>query len=141
MNFVTIQRIWMQGKYPTPGILYLDSIPFCFSLELPWKDNQHNISCIPIGHYVCKRRKGVTLEHVKEPFETFEVKEVFGRSGILFHMGNSAGASEGCILLGNGLSGVADIYLSNSVDTLLRFVKSIEGDEFCLEVRCDPYFS
>ena len=33
-----------------------------FTLELPWKDNQRNISCIPAGYYFCNRvadRKGV----------------------------------------------------------------------------------
>jgi len=32
------------------GVLIFQNF-HCYSLELPWKDNQQNISCIPAGKY------------------------------------------------------------------------------------------
>lgn len=54
---------------------------------------------VPPGTYVCER--GIhTLSH-GVPFETFEVMDVPGHSGILFHIGNTQSDSSGCILLGD----------------------------------------
>ncbi len=77
---------------------------FCFSsftLELPWRDNRQNVSCIPAGTYPL-------VWHESKKHKAFHVKDVPGRSGILIHSGNLAGDtdkgfktdSEGCILLG-----------------------------------------
>jgi len=68
--------------------------PFCVSLELPYKNNEPNISCIKSGVY-----EGV---RVKSPRfgDTFEVKgNLEGRTHILFHCGNSIEDSRGCFLL------------------------------------------
>lgn len=66
----------------------------CYSLELPWRDNATNRSCIPTGKYQCvwtnsKRFGGCYL-----------VTDVPKRSGILFHRGNTSNHTWGCILLG-----------------------------------------
>lgn len=54
---------------------------------------------LPIGTYQCVR--GIhQLEGMKDPFETFEVTNVPGHSGVLFHVGNYNRDSSGCILLG-----------------------------------------
>ena len=65
-----------------------------FTLENPWLDNAPNISCIPVGSYVCKR--------VISPKygETFEITGVDGRTHILFHEGNYPSNTMGCVLLG-----------------------------------------
>lgn len=52
----------------------------------------------PPGDYVCVR--GTHQLHNGIPFETFEVTEVPGHSGILFHKGNLEKDSSGCYLLG-----------------------------------------
>lgn len=52
------------------------------------------------GTYVCKRGMH-KLKHSKTPFETFEVTNVPGHTGILFHVGNTNADSSGCILLGS----------------------------------------
>src|ERR1700743_893496 len=53
----------------------------CFDLDLSWKDNKTNISCIPKGTYNCSIR----------PFydtTQYEVLDVPGRTGIFIHTGN-----------------------------------------------------
>jgi hypothetical protein len=72
------------------------------TLELPWKNNQRNISCIPEGVYktilVASPRFG----------RVYGVQDVPNRSSILIHAGNFAGDTSkgyrsdvaGCILVG-----------------------------------------
>jgi len=56
----------------------------CFTIELPWKDNKRNVSCIPEGRYrLIKRFTSRRGWHLM-------VKDVPGRSGILFHPANNA---------------------------------------------------
>jgi len=65
------------------------------TLELPWRANMRNLSCIPAGDY--------TVSKVNSPKfgpGTFQVNNVKGRSHILFHAGNFTRDIEGCILLG-----------------------------------------
>src|SRR5271168_2377957 len=59
---------------------------------------------LPNGNYLCV--KGLhSLDHTPTPFEAFEVTNVPGHSGILFHIGNYNRDSDGCILLGTSLAG------------------------------------
>ena len=78
----------------TFGVFLDEGIPFCVTLERPWKNNQRNISCIPGGQYTCERVQSEKFGN------TFEVKNVPGRSLIRFHSGNIDDDSHGCILLG-----------------------------------------
>lgn len=64
------------------------------SLELPWRDNTRNVSCIPEGEYRCDVFRSERWDKV------YEVQNVPGRSAILFHPGNTTADIEGCILLG-----------------------------------------
>ena len=78
----------------TFGVLFDEDTPFCLTLEREWNDNRRGESCIPAGHYVCKRVKSPKFG------DTFEVCDVYGRSHILFHKGNLEDDSHGCILVG-----------------------------------------
>jgi len=40
----------------TNGVLVIHGNTVVFTIELPWKDNQHNISCIPEGRYEIRER-------------------------------------------------------------------------------------
>jgi len=91
----------------TFGVLIDNDIPICLTLELPYRGNQRNISCIPFGKYECKRKNSNRFG------DTFEVKNVSGRTHILLHKGNTIKDTSGCILLGNSygfLGGVPAIY-------------------------------
>lgn len=57
---------------------------------------------IPGGKWTCLRGQH-KLAHSEQPFSTFEVTEIDGHSGIVFHAGNYNKDSDGCILLGTGI--------------------------------------
>lgn len=78
----------------TVGVLTVDGEIMGYTLELPWRGNQRNVSCIPAGEYVCRR--------VDSPRygSTYEVCDVPGRSHILVHLGNTVNDTQGCILVG-----------------------------------------
>lgn len=78
----------------TFGVLIHRGTPFALTLENPWRQNERNVSCIPAGEYQCRRTQSPRFG------ETFTVLEVPGRSHILFHKGNVAEDTEGCILVG-----------------------------------------
>ncbi len=70
------------------------NLPICLSLELPWKNNQRSISCIPEGTYICEPYSSSKYTNV------YEIKDVEGRSKILIHVGNTTDDIEGCICTG-----------------------------------------
>jgi hypothetical protein len=78
----------------TIGILKIDKLVFCFTLEPKDMENKVNVSSIPAQQYICKRVESPTHG------DTFEVMNVPGRSHVLFHKGNTAQDTQGCILLG-----------------------------------------
>lgn len=84
----------------TYGVLIQGDIPFAVTLERPWLDNQPEVSCIPAGQYDCRKVQSPKFG------ETFEVMNVPGRSAILFHKGNIADQSRGCILIGEAFNPV-----------------------------------
>ena len=59
----------------TMGKLYLDDDiePFCDTLELPWRDNKINISCIPTGSYALELRSND--KSTKFPYEHLLVQD------------------------------------------------------------------
>ena len=76
----------------TNGTIYYKGKLQCNCIELPWLNNQHQVSCIPEGRY--------ELEKIyNEKFKWhFIVKNVPGREAILVHPANSALKElKGCI--------------------------------------------
>ena len=65
-----------------------------YTLELPYLNNQQNISCINEGVYL------VIPNNTSAHPDTYRVLNVLGRSGILFHIGNYPRDVRGCILVG-----------------------------------------
>lgn len=65
------------------------------TLELPYKDNQRNISCIPCGKYK------VTKRFSEKYGNHFKIENVHNRSDILIHVGNYPSDTHGCILIGD----------------------------------------
>jgi hypothetical protein len=83
----------------TTGVLEVldggaDTVLKLCTLELPWNDNRHDISCIPAGLYVVAPYLSPHLGNV------LEVKSVPDRSGIRIHAANFVGQLQGCIAVG-----------------------------------------
>ncbi len=126
------------GVQGTLGFLQLQDGWGCRTLELPWRDNAVNISCIPEGEYTCRVVQSGKYGSV------YHVQDVPGRTGILIHPGNLAGSesdgwithSHGCILLGRQagvLGGQRAVLFSRpAVATLMR---RMEGKPFVLNVQ------
>lgn len=87
------------GSSGTVGVLLLDMMPICWTLERPWLGNKRNVSCIPEGLYEMRVSKSTGLGYT-----TPEVLDVPGRSGIRMHIGNQVEDCKGCILLGMEVS-------------------------------------
>jgi len=99
---VTIIRLEDNFRFGMFGILLIQTEIFCWTLEPPEYGNVKRVSCIPAGCYECQRI-------VSQRFATtFEVKNVPGRSSILFHRGNTVDHTEGCILLGGEIGVLKD---------------------------------
>ena len=113
----------------TNGILECEGKLICLTIELPWKNNETKVSCIPEGKYFIKKRYSKKFQwHL-------EVLDVQNRSFILFHSANNAFQElNGCIapvtkFSGPGLglmSRKAFTKLKNLVNPILDKNESIE---------------
>ncbi|PIV80906.1 hypothetical protein COW53_07215 [bacterium CG17_big_fil_post_rev_8_21_14_2_50_64_8] len=103
MKLVTLERDESTdqgtfGKLIIPGCEVIYE-----TLELPWRNNQASLSCIPSGRYQ------IAFAHSYQFHQKMiRVLDVVGRRGILIHAGNFAGDIrqgwdtnvQGCILVG-----------------------------------------
>lgn len=85
----------------TNGEIWVDGEFVSYAIELPWLGNVRNNSCIPEGRYSLAKRYSKKFKwHIL-------VKDVVGRSEILFHPANNALSElRGCIAPVSQLSGV-----------------------------------
>lgn len=76
----------------TNGTMYFNGIKICDTIELPWKNNQRRVSCIPEGTYTLRKRYTARFGwHC-------HVDKVPNRDWILIHSFNNAlKESLGCI--------------------------------------------
>jgi hypothetical protein len=116
-------------------VLVGDFIKFeCKTNELPWKENKHDVSCIPEGKYNVKKIISPTKG------KCFLLENVPNRDSIEIHIGNFAAGKKvdtlGCILPGmsfgdrNG-DGITDVVDST---TAMSKLLSILPDEFELTI-------
>lgn len=107
--------------HQTLGILsYKDFV--CATVELPWRDNERNVSCIPAGEYALFKRESPRNGHV------LQFCDVPGRSFIQIHKGNFTYQIAGCILLGDGLAFLDDDHTldtTNSGKTLSKLLAKL----------------
>jgi hypothetical protein len=127
---------FLRNNYQTIGVVIFDTGESVFMLELPWMDNQRQISCIPTGVFH-------VLPHISPSkgkcYKVFTPgkSDVEGRDEILWHVGNYKKNTLGCQLPGLGLS---DIDKDGNVDVsesakALRKVFSIAPDGFELTIE------
>lgn len=91
---------------------------------------------IPPGTYTCQRGQH-QLHGMIQPFSTFEVTNVRGHVGILFHTGNINSDSDGCILIGSDWGSVNHVTaITGSKVALAKFMALQDGvDSFTLVVE------
>ena len=117
----------------TIGEVFLNGERMADTLELPWKDNQRSISCIPEGEY--KVRLRLARESATRDYLHLLVQDVPNRDWILFHRGNSAKDTRGCILLGLGTQ---HNVVHNSVlafDLLMKEILNLGGTNINLIIK------
>ena len=95
---IELQRI-KHSKHQILGKLTINGVRYD-TLELPWKDNEPRVSCIPAGRYDVVKRHSPKYGH------HFHVLDVPNRSYILIHHGNYHRDTLGCILVGIGVKDI-----------------------------------
>ena len=117
----------------TLGELFLNGERMCDTLELPWRENIIGISCIPAGEY--KVRLRTARESASRDYLHLLVQDVKDRSYILFHRGNYASDSRGCILV--GMTSKQD-FVGNStlaMDLLMKEIVNLGGTNINLIIK------
>ena len=108
-----------ETELSTIGTLALNGVTQCFVLELPWRDNQPDISRIPAGTY------GVQLLPSKKFNRIMpHLIDVPNRSEIEIHWGNAPQDTDGCILVG---SSRGTDYVYHSVETFSELFPQLQA--------------
>jgi hypothetical protein len=116
----------------TNGLLFINGRQACYTIELPWRDNEVGRSCIPEGCYqLVKRFSPKFKDHLL-------VTNVPGRDLILFHPANNAVKElRGCIAPVSTLTapgcGLAS-YLAFSQLVQLAYSAIKQGQEVTLSI-------
>lgn len=102
----------------------------CQILELPWRDNERQISCIPEGQYPVKERRTDKFGR------HYHIQNVPDRDAILQHPGNFIHQIRGCQLPGSKFTNlnfdpIPDIMISRkTLDSMLKIL----GKEYQLYI-------
>ncbi|WP_310559175.1 DUF5675 family protein [Flavobacterium sp.] len=101
----------------TNGKLECEGKLICYTIELPWKNNETKVSCIPDGKYFIKKRYSRKFQwHL-------EVIDVKNRSFILLHPANNALKElNGCIAPVTKISGAGLGLQSRKAFTKLKTI-------------------
>jgi hypothetical protein len=116
------------------GVLYANNSFQCYTIELPWEDNNPQHSCIPEGRYELKKRYSTKFgQHLL-------VENVKGRALILIHPANDALKElRGCIAPVSILKGPGKGLLSrNAFNKVIALVhKALESGTVFLTIQTD----
>jgi hypothetical protein len=97
---LVVERFEDNGKVTLSNITLTDGkgILFtCAGMELPWKENNKQVSCIPKGTYNCNKR----AKTVNIPYEHVLINNIPNRSGVCIHKANFVRQLKGCIAVGS----------------------------------------
>lgn len=120
INSAVLTRAFKTNKV-TLGMFQIENVEHdpIYTLENPWVRNEPFISCIPETLYIMRSYDGTEKKGV------FIVEEVEGRTGILFHAGNTELDTEGCILVGMAagtIDGIPAVLNSRDAMSYLRLL-------------------
>lgn len=121
----------------TEGLLVSEDF-HCRTLELPWRNNNRRVSCIPQGEY------RVEIRYSNKYGRIYWVRRVPNRTYILLHSGNFGGDKSknykthtmGCILLGkrSGFLG-GQVAVLNSRITVRSFMEELDYQPFNFRIQ------
>ena len=131
INLLLIRNTF--SKESTIGELFINGERICDTLENPWKDNQRNISCIPEGEYPVRLR--LARESASRDYLHLLVQDVPNRDYILFHRGNSAKDTSGCILVGLGSQQNVVNNSRLAMDLLMKEIINLGGENINLIIK------
>ena len=117
----------------TIGELFLNGERMCDTLENPYINNERNISCIPEGQYKVRLRKA--SESGSRDYLHLLVEDVPKRDWILFHRGNTAKDTSGCILVGMGSQQDFVSYSTLAMDLLMKEIINLGGTKINLIIK------
>jgi hypothetical protein len=102
-------------------------------LELPWRDNEQDVSCILHGLYKIAR------DTFQGKYANYRIMDVPGRSNVEIHRGNTLADTRGCPLIGTSVmlkTGTEYAYLSESAKAFEAWMVAMGGVESAtLEIR------
>ena len=131
MKLILARSKRLSNDRQTTGVLFNEQLDeLCKILELPWKNNERRVSCIPEGEYRVIAHKSRKFGHC------FWVRDVPGRSEILIHPANYTRQLLGCLAPGLDFGdidgdGVIDVKSSRkAMDKLLTTLPR----EFTLQI-------
>ena len=140
---------WLRKNYPkvvhttsirdiftdesTIGNLYLNGEWMCDTLELPYRDNQRSISCIPAGQY--KVRLRTAKESATRNYLHLLIEDVKDRKYILVHIGNFPKDTRGCILVGIGREQDRVKNSTLAMDLLMKEILNLGGTNINLTIK------
>lgn len=104
----------------------------CCTLELPWKDNERQISCIPTGTY-----KGTKRTSPKYGLH-IHILDVPDRDWILVHQANFVRQLRGCVAVGKkhiDIDGDGSRDVTASRDTMKELMTHIPDGEFDIVIE------
>ena len=119
------------GRILLPGLIL-------FTGELPWRENESNVSCIPPGEYQCSWTFSARFHR-----GMYLVQSVPSRTGIRFHSANLMGEKppwkaqlNGCVALGEKLGWIdgqkAVLVSRPAID---KFERLMDRKPFLLEIK------
>ncbi len=134
-----VERFSDNGRETLSNIYVIESgllLFSCVGMELPWKDNEQQISCIPLNsNYACQKVKATAAI----PYEHIWITNVKGRSGVCIHKANFVSSLRGCIAVGDKH---VDINKDNLLDITnsgktFKVLMALLPDVFSLEIKSD----
>lgn len=138
MRTATLSRL-STGDDGTFGELETDDGFKCFTVELPWKDNLADRSCVPAGVYSCNWRYSP-----KHECNLYHVDNVPGRSSVEIHPANWGGDKTqgkrsdllGCIGVGEKIELInGQLGVSHSKATLSALELVLHQEPFELTIH------
>lgn len=103
----------------------------CCTLELAWKFNKNNTSCIPTNEYLVKPYNSPTKGKV------YLFENVPSRDMIEIHVGNKYTDIKGCIIIGSefvDINGDGELDVINSKITMEKFLDVMENEILKLKI-------